>query len=139
MTPSHGRTGRATDEKRSGLASQLIMFRNMSRLPPIAATEFEAKSESPTTTSRVSGVLGFSSLLSGAGGGVAPSTGAVTATAIESGPCTSPLSSSGSASPLVVSRARSLSAQLLRPLMMIDVAVRPFAAPSIGFTERVYG
>jgi hypothetical protein len=62
-----------------------------SLIPPALNSMFDAKSESPNTTSRVSG---FGAELSPSGAGLASPTGADTAAAIDIGPGLSPAPSS---------------------------------------------
>ena len=89
--------------------SQPTMFMKRSRLPWIPSPEFAAKSESPMTTTRVSGF--------GASGG-SPGFGAAvelaeTADPIDTGPFLSPFDSSSDTSPLASRLLMSASAQLL--------------------------
>ena len=108
------------------------MFRNRSRLPGMPSQAFDAKSESPNTTMRVSGLFG--SWL-GAVGRRRRRFGAVAGddrAASEIGPALSPLSSSRSNLPVVVSVLMSVSAQLFG-LVSTSVCVNfPLAPPSIG-------
>src|SRR5579862_5073654 len=97
-----------------------------------------AKSESPKTTTRASG-LGASAAASGFGAGVAAVVGAATAAAIEIGPGLSPLSSSSFAWPVVRTVLMSVSAQLRAPVWTKDCAVWPLTPPGTGVADRASG
>src|SRR5687767_11311316 len=113
-----------------------------SRLPCTPIARLEAKSESPTATTRVSGVLGCSgeSGLAFAGFGGVTVAGADTAAARVIGPCLSPLSALNSTSPLPADNDEmSTSAQLCWLVATSGCARWPFEPPSIGDIDRAIG
>src|SRR6266446_3390915 len=87
--------------------SQPIVFMNKSRLPGMPSADFDAKSESPNTTIRVSGLGAFASPGFGAS-----DDGADTAAATVTGPGLSPLAASIETLPDVNNPLISDSAQL---------------------------
>src|SRR5688572_978927 len=91
--------------------------------------------------SGLAGSAGFEpSVAAGAGAGVATSVaGADTAAASDTGPATSPLSSSRSTRPDVVRPLMSLSPQLFGLVMTRFCAVRPPAPPVAAATDRASG
>ena len=125
-------------------ASQFRAFMNRSRLPTVPRNPFDAKSESPIATTRVSGFFGSSSFVastwfSGLGGEGA--SGAVTETAAPRGigPVLSPLAASDVSRPVVSSDLMSVSAQLRGLVSMIGCAVRPLTPPDTGVMDRAIG
>ena len=91
--------------------------------PPLAA-----KSESPNTTTRVSG-FGASSAAFRASAGVASATAADTAAPMTTGPFLSPFASSSATWPVASSALMSVSAQLAGSVSMNGCAVWPLTPP----------
>src|ERR1051325_4704493 len=96
--------------------------------------EFAAKSESPITTTRVSG---FGA--SGAAFGSVALDATLTADPIVTGPFLSPFASSSETGPLVSSLLMSLSAQLRGLVSTNGCAVRPLTPPDTGAADRAIG
>src|SRR6516225_1250494 len=97
--------------------------------------ELAAKSESPITTSRVSG-FGASC---GAFASVEAAAGAATADPMAIGPFLSPFDSSSDTWPVVNSPLMSLSAQLRGLVSTNAWAVRPLTPPDTGAADRAIG
>ena len=97
---------------------------NRSRLPAVPRNPFDAKSESPIATTRVSGFFGSSSFaastwFSGFGGAGASGAVAETAAPRGIGPVLSPFAASDVSRPVVSSDLMSVSAQLRGLVSMI--------------------
>src|SRR5581483_406551 len=114
--------------------SQPTMFMNRSRLPWMPSAEFDAKSESPMTATRVSGF--------GASGAAFASVAVdatLTAQPMSTGPFLSPLLSSSETWPDVSRLLMSFSAQLRALVSTNACAVRPLTPPATGVHDRDIG
>ena len=114
--------------------SQLTVLRKRSRLPWNASQPLEAKSESPKTTMRVSGLAVSSGLAPGAGAGASVA-GEDTATASETGPALSPFSISRLTSLVVLSVLMSVSPQLFGLVSTSVCGNLPLVPPVMGATD----
>src|SRR4051812_8533278 len=135
MRRSSGSFGRI-EIRLSCCDSQPIVFMNRSRLPGTPSVPLAAKSESPITATRVSG-LGASG--SPGFGGAAGAAAADTAEPSGIGPFLSPFDSSSDTSPLVINDFRSVSAQLRGPVSMNDCATCALTPPLTGDASRASG
>ncbi len=119
--------------------SQPTMFMKKSRLPEMLIATLDAKSESPITTTRVSGGLVSAGLSPPGGVGSAAFTGCDAATPTLMGPRRSPPLASSSFGPsLAATLSMSVSAQLRSPVCTIGCAVTP-PAPVSAVTDRARG
>ena len=116
--------------------SQPIVFMNRSRLPGMPSAAFEAKSESPNTTTRVSG-FGASACVRLAARPPTRRPRRRRQSAI--GPCLSPLSAFIDTLPDVNSPLMSDSAQLRALVSTMPWAVCPLTPPITAVTERASG